>query len=72
VAVRVESLLLHARSLRMRHHGAAGKGIYSVLLFGQKLSLAPATAWQQPGTACRRLSPVSWRSAWADGARASA
>ena len=73
LAIRPECLRLHARSLRMRQSGATREGIYSAALSGTKPSLMSATAWQQPGLACRRVSPVSWRSAWrpwVDGARA--
>jgi hypothetical protein len=73
VAIRLESLRLHARSLRMRHGGARREGMYSVPILGTKPSRASATTWQQPGPTCRRVSPTSWRSAWrqwADGARA--
>ena len=73
MAILPECLRLHARSLRMRHCGATCEGTYSAALTGTKSSLAPATAWQQPVRVSRRVSPVSWRSAWrqwVDGARA--
>jgi hypothetical protein len=73
LAIQPECLRLHARSLRMRHGGARGEDTYSAALAGAKPSLISAITWQQPGLTCRRVSPVSWRSAWrqwADGARA--
>jgi hypothetical protein len=73
VAILPEGVRLHARSLRMRHCGATCEGTYSAALTGTKSSLTPATAWQQPVRVSRRVSPVSWRSAWRqwiDGARA--
>jgi hypothetical protein len=73
LAILPERLRLHARSLRMRHSGATGEGMYSAALYGTKPSLMPAIAWQQPGQSSRRMSPVCWRSAWrqwTDGARA--
>jgi hypothetical protein len=64
LAIRPESLRLHARSLRMRHAGATCEEIYSAALCGTKPFLAAATTWQQPGPCSRRESPTNWRSAW--------
>jgi hypothetical protein len=73
LAILPERLRMHARSLRMRHSGAMREGMYSAAMYGTKPSLAPATAWKQPGQSSRRVSPDSWRSAWRqwfDGTRA--